>query len=244
MANTDAPTDAQTALLPVPASSPAALAHVADHQHRYPGESVRLFTRIDLHQASADLQVHVGLPEGLALVEQKPLAAPGGVAPHLAVGNDNRSLVWMLRGPIPAGSRFEFETQARVQPVAANTRLTSLATVVAADGYPLVEEALTLRVWAQGRYLRHLPELYARDEFMARFLMLFESFWAPLETQIDAMDYYLAPGTTPERLLPWLASWVGLALDARLPRDRQRALVRAAIWLHRRRGTRQALQQY
>ncbi|MGD8625819.1 MAG: phage tail protein, partial [Anaerolineae bacterium] len=91
---------------------------------------------------------------------------------------------------------------------------------------------------------RHLPELYARDEFMARFLMLFESFWAPLEAQIDAMDYYLAPGTTPERLLPWLASWVGLALDARLPRDRQRALVRAAIWLHRRRGTRQALQQY
>jgi phage tail-like protein len=99
-------------------------------------------------------------------------------------------------------------------------------------------------VWAKGRYLRYLPELYAQDELMGRFLMLFESFWAPIETQTDNVRCYLDPGMTPTRFLPWLASWLGLELDGRLPEERRRQLIQSAISLHRRRGTKQALQEY
>jgi hypothetical protein len=37
---------------------------------------------------------------------------------------------------------------------------------------------------------------------------------------------------------------MGLELDERLPKERQRRLIRSAISLHRRRGTKQGLQEY
>jgi hypothetical protein len=45
-------------------------------------------------------------------------------------------------------------------------------------------------------------------------------------------------------MLPWLASWVGLALDDRWSDARRRRLIQSAVTLYRKRGTRGGLAEY
>jgi phage tail-like protein len=74
--------------------------------------------------------------------------------------------------------------------------------------------------------------------------MLFESFWGPIEKQIDNEALYFDPRMTPPDFLPWLASWLNLVLDGRLPEERQRRLIQSAVSLYRRRGSKQGLIDY
>ena len=97
---------------------------------------------------------------------------------------------------------------------------------------------------AQGSYLKYLPAIYSESDFMGRFLMIFESVLGPLESMIDNMAYYWDPGISPEELLPWLASWLGLDIDSSWPVERRRELVRSADYLFRCRGTRRALREF
>ncbi|PJF45913.1 MAG: hypothetical protein CUN48_16470, partial [Candidatus Thermofonsia Clade 3 bacterium] len=62
-------------------------------------------------------------------------------------------------------------------------------------------QGLTVDVPLKARYLKHLPGIYESDELMSRLLMLFESFWAPIEQQITHLHYYFDPRMTPARLL-------------------------------------------
>jgi len=115
----------------------------------------------------------------------------------------------------------------------------------AGDRPPAHTETVTVLVSAKGRYIRHLPRMYLeQDELMGRFLMLFESFWGPIEQQIDNLYDYFDPLLTPARLLPWLAGWVDLTLDERWPEAQRRRLLRSAVSLYRKRGTRRGLQEY
>ncbi len=93
-------------------------------------------------------------------------------------------------------------------------------------------------------YLDYLPAPYQGDEFMGRFLLIFESILGPIERTIDQLASYFDPALTPVELLPWLASWVGVELDERWPEAAQRALVAAAAGLFRLRGTRRALREH
>jgi phage tail-like protein len=79
---------------------------------------------------------------------------------------------------------------------------------------------------------------------MGRFLMLFESFWDPIESQIENLSAYLDPRLTPPEFLPWFASWFGLVLDDRWSEEQKRLLIRSAVRLYRKRGTRQGMQEY
>jgi phage tail-like protein len=99
-------------------------------------------------------------------------------------------------------------------------------------------------VHRSGRFLEYLPSVYEQDSFMGRFLMLFESFWGPIDQQISGIHNYFDPDLTPARFLPWLASWFDLALDDNWSEAQQRELLNSVIWLYRRRGTRIALQRY
>jgi phage tail-like protein len=93
-------------------------------------------------------------------------------------------------------------------------------------------------------YLRYLPAIYSQDEFMGRFLRIFESVVDPVDQQIDGLEHYFDPDLAPARFLPWLASWLEVAIDDRWPRERQVALIRAAPELHRWRGTRRGLREH
>ena len=97
---------------------------------------------------------------------------------------------------------------------------------------------------SKSSYLDYLPAIYSQGDFMGRFLMIFESILGPIEGVIDNISNYFDAGTAPEELLPWLASWVNLALDDTWPLERRRELVGSAVELFRDRGTRRGLREY
>lgn len=217
--------------------------HVADYNNRYPGEIVTFFTRVGVHWARSDLMLRIALPNGLELEDYQSPAALADTVPYVEVDDSAHYLTWSLKGKIPAGSRYEYRAQARIAPTARDVEITSRATVSRVDAI-LAEESTTVSIRAKGRYLRYLPELYERDELMGRFLMLFESFWGPIETQIGNINRYFNPEMTPPDFLPWLASWFDLTLNERLPEAQRRQLIKSAVALYRRRGTKQGLKQY
>ena len=100
------------------------------------------------------------------------------------------------------------------------------------------------RPLAQGpvsSYLRDLPGIFQDNDFLGRFLLIFESLWEPLEQRQDHLAMYLDPRTCPVPFLPWLASWLDLAVDAHWPEARVRRLVAGAMDLYHWRGTRYGL---
>ena len=220
---------------------PVMVAHVADFYCRYPGELVTFFTCIEVREAESNLTLRITLPDGLTLHNYNPPPELPGATPYVEVDGDTHYLVWSLDAL--AGTRYEYQAQARIAPISRNKEITSQAVVTRGEDV-LSEESVTLAVRVKGSYLRHLPEIYEEDELMGRFLMLFESFWSPIETQIDSVSYYFNPEMTPSDFLPWLASWFDLMLSERLPEERRRQLVLAAVPLYRQRGTKQGLKRY
>ncbi len=94
------------------------------------------------------------------------------------------------------------------------------------------------------RYLDYLPAVFRQDEFMGRFLLIFESILAPLERVVDELPLYTDPAVCPAEMLGYLARWVALEPDERLPEARLRRLIASAAEVHRWRGTRRGLKVY
>ena len=93
-------------------------------------------------------------------------------------------------------------------------------------------------------YLKYLPAIYSADDFMGRFLLIFESILSPIDRTVGNLHYYFDAQMTPPEVLPWLASWLGLALDERWPEEQRRALILAAVELYQWRGTRRGLSEF
>jgi phage tail-like protein len=87
------------------------------------------------------------------------------------------------------------------------------------------------------RYLKYLPVTFHDDDFLSRFLGIFEAIWEPLENRQNHIAMYLSPRTCPVSWLPWLASWFDLDVPAYWPESRVRALLSEATDLYRWRGT-------
>lgn len=157
---------------------------------------------------------------------------------------------WQVAEAQEPGASMTFATTALVLPAVKPVALRSTASVTVAndgDGEGIsepVSETVEFMVETKGRYLQYLPALFEQDDFMARFLMLFESFWSPIDRQVQSIEQYFDPDMTPAVFLPWLASWFNLTLDDTWAEDQQRELLGLVMWLYRRRGTRVALQRY
>lgn len=95
----------------------------------------------------------------------------------------------------------------------------------------------------QSTWLQYLPSIYADDEFMGRYLLIFESIYNPIIWMIDNFDLYLSPDIAPPAWLQWMASWFDMLLLPELPIDRQREIMRQIGWLFMRRGTPSGLQR-
>ncbi len=90
-------------------------------------------------------------------------------------------------------------------------------------------------------YLRRLPRAFSREpraaDFLRRYLAMFEGFLGETEARGVERAILLAPHATPDELLPWLASFMGLALDERWPQARRRSLIAEIANLWRAKGT-------
>jgi len=227
---------------------PLQISHVASFYRRYPGERVTFYTRLDVDETLSGLTVRITLPAGLVLEAYRSPSYLDGALPAVEREGDVEGvcLVWHLAETSPPGS-YEYQVTATVAPTECDRTLESRAVVTlgGADGRSIsTEQVATVVVLAKGRYLEYLPALYQKDELMGRFLMLFESFWSPIEGQIEALPFYFDPLLTPPDFLPWLASWLDLALDERWPEQRRRQLLRSAASLYQKRGTKQGLQTF
>ena len=100
---------------------------------------------------------------------------------------------------------------------------------------------------SQPHYLKTMDSVGYRldsDEFMGRFLLIFENILKPIENMIGNLALYFDPLTAPESLLPWLASWVDFTLDPTWSDNKRRELIKKAAELYRWRGTRRGLAEY
>jgi phage tail-like protein len=93
-------------------------------------------------------------------------------------------------------------------------------------------------------YLKYLPAVYSADEFLGRFLLIFEHVLSPIERTVANIPYYFDARIAPPEMLTWLASWLGLVLDERWPEAQRRALIRSAVELYQWRGTRRGLAEF
>jgi len=218
--------------------------HVVDYYRRYPGEDLTFFTRVSVHQSVPGYVLRLTIPARLQIGDFQ-LPPVGDKLPVLEIDDDMRYVVWRVDEPLEAGASYEYRLPVTVdQEFETDQTLESDAIIFAEDGTEVERETVSVVIWTAGRYIKYLPGIYHKDELMKRFLMLFESMWAPLEEQIDNIPYYFDPKTAPLDMLPWLASWADLELDDRWPEKQKRELVRASSKLHKKRGTRAALKQY
>jgi phage tail-like protein len=90
-------------------------------------------------------------------------------------------------------------------------------------------------------YLRKLPKTFSRDpraaSFLLRYLATFEGELNDWQSRADARNALIEPASAPDEILPWLAGFIGLALDERWSVSVQRQLISIAVWLFRFRGT-------
>lgn len=224
---------------------PVAVDHVADFYRRYPGEVVTFFTRVTVEPSLPGFTLRVALLGEVVLTDYE--AINGQAMPQITHHQGGQNLIWTIDRKAGDAPCHEFRVAGRVAPTADDLVIESRAVVTARGEGDLpqqAEEAVAVTVLAQGQYLHHLPAIYREDELLGRFLMLFESFWAPIDRQIDSLFYYLDPKMTPPEFLPWLASWVHLVLDERWPEAKRRRLLHSAVALYRKRGTRQGLEEY
>lgn len=92
-------------------------------------------------------------------------------------------------------------------------------------------------------WLRYLPGVYADDEFVGRFLLIFESMMMPITWHIDNFDLYLSPNIAAGEWLQWMGGWFDVLVIPELPIDRQRAILGQMGWLFMRRGTKAGIQR-
>jgi phage tail-like protein len=228
-----------------PAQVHSRVAHIADFYKRYPGETVTFTSRVTTGPELGSFRLRVTLPEGLEYTDCRALNQPPGTMPLFSHADGITHLIWDVAHDAQQEAVFEYWVKAVVSATHEDRSFESKA-VLTAEGEPAlyVEEIVSISVPAKGRYLQYLPAIYQEDDLMGRFLMLFESFLAPIAMQIENNADYYNPRLAPPEFLPWLASWTGMVLDEQLPEKTRRKLLGASASLFRKRGTRQGLQEY
>lgn len=93
--------------------------------------------------------------------------------------------------------------------------------------------------------LSQLPIGMVEDEFFSRFVSIFQEVATTLLDGTDNIDNIVDLTVTPEPMLRWMASWIGVpGLDPTLPHAQQRKIVRTYAEMLAWRGTRRGLGQF
>lgn len=220
------------------------ISHVPDFYNRYPGDVVNFYTCIVMGRGQTGKALSVFLPGGIQLLDYQVIGDDVVKSVSVRDLESGVSVEWRLSDDLSPGEQYEFITIGSIQAPERDVFLSSEAVLRDQQGYELCSESARISIKLQSEYMKYLPELYRRDDTMSRFLMLFESFWKPIEQQISQIYCYFDPDLTPEKFLPWLASWVGVYWDETLPEKRKRRLLRSAVSLYQGRGTKQALEEF
>jgi len=88
-------------------------------------------------------------------------------------------------------------------------------------------------------FVEYLPEIYrTNNEFLKRYLGVFQSIYLDMERQIDRLPMLLDPDIVSGRFLEYLAFWLGIDNEGSiLDREQFRYVVKNAVELNRTKGT-------
>lgn len=105
--------------------------------------------------------------------------------------------------------------------------------------------------------LRRLPAIYTEERsplsylasyedrpFFERYLRGFDDVVEPMQAMLAGLARCFDPDEAPADLLPWLSTWVSLALDENWSQLKRRRLIKETVELYRWRGTRRGLARY
>ena len=129
--------------------------------------------------------------------------------------------------PLPAA---ELEAELVEEPYTAPAPAPPLPPALALHPAPRVKGPSAL-------YMRDLPVIFHNQDFLHRFLMIFETIWEPLEWRQDHIAMYFDPRTAPVQLLTPMSQWLGFPAPAHWPEARRRRVLLEAMELVRWRGT-------
>ena len=98
----------------------------------------------------------------------------------------------------------------------------------------------------KSRLLDYLPAIYQDPGYpgLGQFLTPFDDVLRGFSDLLAEIDRYFDPARTDADFLPWLATWVALALDEQWDEAKRRQLIAEAVELYRWRGTIKGLKRY
>ena len=108
----------------------------------------------------------------------------------------------------------------------------------------VVKVEIATRPWIQ-----YLPGIYqAADEenadFLQRFLLISQHLTSGIEERLEFLHEFFDPRLTPEKYLPWLASWLAMTMLEGWDEDKRREIIQRTPELYRLRGTAAGLKLY
>jgi phage tail-like protein len=93
--------------------------------------------------------------------------------------------------------------------------------------------------------LNQLPVGMLESDFFVRFVSIFQEIGSSLIADADNIDNVADLSVTPEAMIPWLGSWIGVdSVDPSLPPELQRRIVESAADTIAWRGTVQGLTRF
>jgi phage tail-like protein len=85
---------------------------------------------------------------------------------------------------------------------------------------------------------------YDDPPFFTRYLRGYEDTIEPIRQKLQRLHEYFGVFSATPEMIPWLATWVGMALDDNWSEMKRRILICEAVQLYRWRGTRRGLSRY
>ncbi|MEA2007969.1 MAG: phage tail protein [Chloroflexota bacterium] len=219
------------------------LSLAVDYYNRYPGELVTYYLRFTVPEQTG-VTMQIAMPRVMVVESYQFPSGMSAKIPVVVEADQELVILIPLDEHFAVGQSYEIDIRARINTFYMDQYLITESSLMADDAQIIASEAVQVAVFGKGKYLRNLPDIYDGDDFTSRFLMLFESFWKPISQQIDQMENHFDPDLTPDAFIPWLASWVGLPVDASLPLIRMRILLKNAMMFYQYRGTYKALKTY
>ena len=221
--------------------------HTSNVMKCYPGETITLNTRLVAGQGLAKFKLQVSFTNKVVIISSECKEQHKNQSLLVVNDQDTGYLIWNIQKDFDESVCLNFQINAQVRPTSQDVTLASKAEIVPEDaGFAekIKPDEVHVLVRSKSSLLKYLPNIYQDDDLMGRFLMLFDSFIAPIEGQINAQYNYFDPFLTPVEFLPWLASWSGIVLDEAIPECRRRRLLKEAARLFKLRGTRRGLKDY
>src|SRR4051812_14409580 len=110
-----------------------------------------------------------------------------------------------------------------------------------------LNEKRTIRVEIATRpWIDFLPGIYQDSDeenadFLQRFLLVTQHLTSGIEERLQFLHEFFDPRKTPEKFLPWLASWLAMPLLEGWTEEKRREIIQRTPELYRKRGTAEGL---